>query len=103
CAIGHMRLRRPRHRMVAGIDARHGRDRAEPAEPGVSDLAVVDDVRVVAQRDFEQAGSRTDLRIGTQPPVAAPGPRVGPPYGPERLEGDGAAKAEEDLTFPAGA
>src|SRR5262249_49689154 len=43
CAIGHMRLRRPRHRMVAGIDARPGRDRAELAEPGVSDLAVVDD------------------------------------------------------------
>src|SRR5262249_35836076 len=101
CAIGHMRLRRPRHRMAAGIDARHGRDRAEPAEPGVSDLAVVDDVRVVAQRDFEQARSRTDLRIGTEPVVAHLGRRMDQRYGRERLDVHGAPRAEEDLTFPA--
>src|SRR5262245_21797470 len=103
CAIGDMRLRCPRHRMVAGIDARHGRDRAELAEPGVSDLAVVDDVRVIAQRDLEQAGSRTDLGIATEPAVAHLGRRMDQRYGRERLDGHGAPKADEALTFPAGA
>src|SRR6516165_6918188 len=98
-----MRMRRPRHRMVAGIDARHGRDRAELAEPGVSGLAVVDDVRIVAQRDLEQAGSRTDFRVGTEPAVADVGRRMDQGYGRERLDGHGAPKADEDLTFPAGA
>src|SRR5262249_18828134 len=48
CAISEMRLSRSTHRMVARIDSCHGRDRAEFTEGRVSNLAVVDDVGVIA-------------------------------------------------------
>ena len=102
CAIGDVRLRRPAHRMVAGIDPRHGRDRAELADRGVGGLAVVDDVGVIAQGDFEQPRSRTHFGVGAEPAVAHLGRRMDQGCGGERLDGHGATKAGRDLTFPAG-
>ena len=49
-AIGEMRLRGAVHRMIAGIDPRHRRDRAEFSDRGVGDLRVVHDVGIVVHR-----------------------------------------------------
>ena len=49
-AIGEVRLRRAVHRMIAGIDPRHRRDRAELSDRGVGDLRVVHDVGIVVHR-----------------------------------------------------
>ena len=64
-----MGLRGPLHRVIAGIDPRHRRDRAELSDGGVSDLRVVDDVGIVAHRHFMQDRARADLAIGAEPCV----------------------------------
>src|SRR5262245_47086406 len=69
-AIAEMGLLRSVHRMIAGIDARHGGNRAELSECRVGNVAVVDDVGIVGERNFEQPGSRADLGIGAEAAVA---------------------------------
>jgi len=65
-AIGKVRLRRPVHRMIARIDPRHRRDRAEFTDCGVGHLRVVDDVGIVAHLDVEQRCAGADLAIGAK-------------------------------------
>jgi hypothetical protein len=68
--VGHMRLGGALHRMIAGIDARHGGDRAELADGRIGGVAIIDDVGVVAERDLQQLRARADLAICADPAVA---------------------------------
>ena len=65
-AVGEMRLRGAVHRMVARVDPRHRRDRAEFSDRGVGDLRIVHDVGIVVHRDFEQDSPRADFSIGAE-------------------------------------
>src|SRR5712692_9246863 len=65
-AKGEVRLRRAVHGMIAGIDPRHGCDRAEPSDRGVGDLRVVHDVGIIAQRDLMQDRAGADFAIHTE-------------------------------------
>src|SRR5262245_48767070 len=65
-AIGEMRLACPMHRVIARIDPGHRRDRAEFSDAGIGDIAVVDDIRIVAQLDLQELGSGTDFGIATK-------------------------------------
>src|SRR6266849_3852641 len=65
-AKGEVRLRRAVHGMIAGIDPRHGCDRAEPSDRGVGDLRVVHDVGIIAQRDLMQDRAGVDFAIHTE-------------------------------------
>ena len=76
-AVGEVRLARPVHRVVAGIDPGHRGDRAELSDRRVGDVAVVDDIGVVVDLDFEQLASRADFGIGAEPAVADVGCRDG--------------------------
>src|SRR5262245_5245916 len=69
-AVAEMGLARTVHRMIARIDARHGGNRAELAECRVGNVAVVDDVGIVGERNFEQSSPRADLGIGAEAAVA---------------------------------
>src|SRR5262245_878078 len=69
-AVAEMGLARTVHRMIAGIDARHSGNRAELSECRVGNVAVVDDVEIVGERNFEQPGSRADLGVGAEAAVA---------------------------------
>jgi hypothetical protein len=68
-AIGEMRLARPLHRMIAGVDAGHGGNRAKLADGRVGDIAVVDDIRIVAELHLQKLRARADLRVGAKPTV----------------------------------
>src|SRR5580693_1344899 len=61
--IGEMRLAGALHRVIAGIDPGHRRDRAELAKFRVSDIAVVDDIRIVADLGFEQGRACADIGV----------------------------------------
>jgi hypothetical protein len=65
-AVGKVRLRGAVHRMIAGIDARHRRDRAEFPDGRVGDLRVVHDVGVIAYRHFMQDRACADLGIAAE-------------------------------------
>ena len=65
-----MRLRGALHRMIAGIDPRHRGNRAEPADAGIGNVAVVDDVGIVAERDLQQRRSLADFRVFAEDAVA---------------------------------
>src|SRR3979490_2875465 len=65
-AIGEVRLRGAVHGMIAGVDPRHGRDRAEPSDRGVGDLRVVHDVGIIAQRDLMQDRAGADFAIDAE-------------------------------------
>src|SRR6202171_5834648 len=66
-AIGEVRVRRPLHRMIAGVDSRHRRNRAEFSDGSVGDLRVVHDIGIVVHRHLVQDGTRANLAIGTEP------------------------------------
>src|SRR5258706_15913191 len=66
-AVGEVALRDPPHRMIAGIDADTGGNRAKFADPGVDDVAVVDDVAIVAKLRFDQRCARANLRVAPEP------------------------------------
>src|SRR5262245_12600008 len=65
-AIGEMGLACPMHRVIARIDPGHRRDRAESSNAGIGDIAVVDDIRVVAELDLQELGSGADFGIATK-------------------------------------
>ena len=65
-AIGEVGLGRAVHRVIAGIDPGHCRDRAELADRRVGDLGVVHDVGIVAQRHLLQDGAGADLAIDAE-------------------------------------
>src|SRR5215467_13084406 len=65
-AIGEMGLACPMHRVIARIDPRHCRDRAEFPNVGIGDIAVVDDIRVVPELDLQELGSGADFGIATK-------------------------------------
>src|SRR5262245_17941426 len=65
-AIGEMRLACPMHRVIARIDPGHRRDRAEFSDVGIGDIAIVNDIRVVAELDLQELGSGADFRIATK-------------------------------------
>src|SRR5262245_12963259 len=65
-AIGEMGLACPMHRVIARIDPGHCRDRAEFADAGIGDIAVVDDIRIVTELDFQKLGSGADFGIATK-------------------------------------
>ena len=71
-----MRLAGALHRMIAGIDPGHRRDRAELAEFGVGDVAVVDDIGIVADLGFEQNRARADIGIAPERAIAHIGGRM---------------------------
>jgi hypothetical protein len=58
------------HRVIARIDPRHRRDRAELSDRGVGDLGVVHDIGIVAHRYFEQDGAGADFAIGAKRALA---------------------------------
>jgi hypothetical protein len=68
-AIGEMRLAGAVHRMVARIDPGHRRDRGELADRRVSNIAVVDDVRIIVELDLKELGARADLGESPEPAV----------------------------------
>ena len=70
-AIGEVGLRRPVHRVVARIDPRHRRDRAEFSDCGVGDLRVVHDIGIVAHLHLEQDRAGADLAIAAESRFAA--------------------------------
>ena len=61
-----MRLRGAVHRMIAGVDPRHRRDRAKLSDCRVGDLGVVNDIGVIVHRDFQQNSPSPDIGIGTE-------------------------------------
>jgi len=63
-AIGEVRLRGPVHRMIARIDPRHRRNRAELSDRGVGDLGIVDDIGIIVHRHVVQDRARANLAIG---------------------------------------
>ena len=65
-SIGDVGLGYPVHRVVAWIDPRHRRDRAEFAECRVGNVAVVDHVRIVREQHFEELSACADFRIGAE-------------------------------------
>jgi len=86
-AVGEVRLRGAVHRVVARVDPRHRRDRAELSDRGGGDLGVVHDVGIVVHRDFEQDGPRADLRIGAEFALAHRGGGVDRRFGGKHLAG----------------
>ena len=67
-----MRLARPLHRMVAGVDAGMRRDRAEFADRRVNDIRVVHDIGVVAQRRLRRRRCARRFRCSVRASPAAP-------------------------------
>ena len=65
-AIGEMRLARPLHRVIAGVDPGMGGDRAELADGRVDDVGIVHDIGVVAHRRLDEGGAGADLGIAPQ-------------------------------------
>ena len=65
-AIGEVRLRGAVHRVIAGVDPRHRRDRAELSDRRVGDLRVVHDIGIIVHRHFLQDRPRADLAIGAE-------------------------------------
>ena len=65
-AVGKMRLGRTMHRVVAGVDPGHRRDRGELADGRVGDVAIVHDIRVIAERHLLQLGARADFGVGAE-------------------------------------
>ena len=62
-AIGEMRLRGPVHRVIARVDPRHRRDRAELSDRRVGDLRVVHDVGIVVHRRLRAGWSARRPRV----------------------------------------
>jgi hypothetical protein len=93
-AIGKVGLRRPVHRMIAGIDPRHRRDRAEFTDCGVGHLRVVDDVGIVAHLDVEQHAAGADLAIGAKPGFLQLCGGVDQRFDRERLAGHSTSRNE---------
>jgi hypothetical protein len=75
-AIGEVRLARPLHGMVTRIDAGHRGDGAELADARIGDIAAIHDIRIVAERDLEQPGARTDFGIAAQFAIGDSGTRI---------------------------
>ena len=65
-----MRLASAMHWMIAGIDPGHRRDRAELSEFRVSDVAVVDDVGIVADLGFQEHRARADIGVTAERAIA---------------------------------
>src|SRR5262245_54769286 len=65
-AIGEMGLACSMHRVIARIDPGHRRDRAEFSDAGIGDIAVIDDIRVVAELDLQELSSGADFGIATK-------------------------------------
>src|SRR5262245_55231585 len=83
--VGEVRLAGALHRMIAGVDACHGGDRTELADRRVGDVAVVDNVGIVAQLDLEQLRARPDFAIHAQAAVTNAGGRIDEGNGRERF------------------
>ena len=59
-AIDEVMLARAPHRVVAGVDAHRRRDRAELADLGIDDVAVVDDVAECTEGHLGELAARAD-------------------------------------------
>jgi hypothetical protein len=66
-AVDEVMLARAPHRVIAGVDAHGCRDRAEFADVGVDDVAVVDDVAERAEGRLGELAARADRGPGAEP------------------------------------
>ena len=64
--IGEMRLRRPVHRMIAGIDADHGGNRTKFSDCRINDISIVHDVGIIIHHRLDERCACANFRVAAK-------------------------------------